>query len=74
MKKLNVAVVGVGMGSGHISAYLHDPRVNLAAICDINKERLRQAGEKFKVETLFEDAQKMLRQVELDAISIATPK
>jgi len=73
MKKLNVAVVGVGMGSGHISAYLHDPRVNLAAICDINKERLRQAGEKFKVETLFEDAQKMLRQVELDAISIATP-
>lgn len=71
--KLKVAVVGVGMGSGHIDGYLKDDRVELTAICDLNEERLQAAGKRFGIDRLFTNAQEMFRTLDLDAVSIATP-
>jgi predicted dehydrogenase len=61
------------MGSGHIDGYLKDDRVELAAICDLNEERLQAAGKKFAVDCLFTNAPEMFRTLDLDAVSIATP-
>ena len=37
MNKLKVAVVGAGIyGKHHINAYLHNPDVELVAVCDNN--------------------------------------
>jgi predicted dehydrogenase len=68
-----MAVVGLGMGAGHVEGYQKDGRAEVVALCDVDQKRLAEAGEKFGVAALFTDAQKMLRAVELDGVSIATP-
>ena len=47
MKKLKVAIIGVGGISGvHIDGYLSDPRCELYAFCDVNEKTLKAKGEK----------------------------
>ncbi|MFB3880765.1 MAG: Gfo/Idh/MocA family protein [Armatimonadota bacterium] len=72
-RKLRMAVVGLGMGSGHAEGYQKDERAELVALCDVDEKRLGAAGEKFGVTALFTDAQRMFREVKLDGVSIATP-
>ena len=46
MKKIKVAVIGTGnISNSHIPAYLKNENVELYALCDINEEVLRKAGE-----------------------------
>ena len=45
MNNLKVAVVGAGIyGKHHINAYLHNPDVELVAVCDNNVERCHAAA------------------------------
>lgn len=37
-RQVRVGVIGVGMGSAHITGYQQDGRVELAAICDISQD------------------------------------
>jgi predicted dehydrogenase len=73
--KLRVGVIGVGMGSGHIAGYQKDPRSEVAAVCDVNEERLQGAAERLHVapELLYTDSTRMFEEAELDAVSIAVP-
>ena len=46
MKKLKVAVIGVGgISNSHITSYLANPNVELCAFCDINEEILSKRKE-----------------------------
>jgi predicted dehydrogenase len=56
----------------HIESYLNNPHVELAALCDINEERVRAKGEKYGVSNLFTDAEELLRLPGLDAVSVCT--
>jgi len=76
---VRVACVGVrGQGRSHINAYAKMPNVEIAALCDIDenvlKERL-QMVEKLgkKRPAAFTDIRKLLEDKSIDAISIATP-
>lgn len=74
MKKLKVAVIGVGnISSTHIEAYLKNPECELYAFCDINEDTLREKGEKYGVKRLYTDCKEMLGSLpELDAVSVCT--
>lgn len=48
MKKLKAAVVGLGIGHAHCAAYLESPQVELAAVCDVWPERLKNVGATFE--------------------------
>ncbi|MBQ8340674.1 MAG: Gfo/Idh/MocA family oxidoreductase [Clostridia bacterium] len=74
MKKIKIAVVGVGSISGmHIKSYLADERVELYAFCDINEERLKYMGEKYGITRLYTDEAEMLAALpEIDAVSVCT--
>jgi predicted dehydrogenase len=74
MSKLKIAVVGVGsISSYHIEGYRKNPRVEIAAFCDINEERLRLMGDTYGVEGRFGSVDAMLKQLpELDAVSVCT--
>ncbi len=76
MKKLRVGTIGVGMGSVHIGDFQRDARVELAAVCDVNEERLLATAEKMKIpkDRLYTDAAEMFAKAKLDAVSIATPE
>lgn len=72
-KKLRVGVVGVGgISESHIAGYKADPRVELAAFCDINEERLKEKGKRHGVARLFTDVREMVKMPDLDAVSVCT--
>jgi predicted dehydrogenase len=74
MKKLKVAVIGVGSISNmHIGAYKKNPNVEIVAFCDINEERLALQGQKYGVTRLYKSYDDMLKAVpEIDAVSVCT--
>lgn len=74
MKKIKVAIVGVGtISQHHIVSYLQNPNVELYAFCDINEETLRAKGEKYGVTRLYTSEAEMLKALpEIDAVSVCT--
>ncbi len=73
MKKVKVGVIGLGMGRGHLRQYHQHPKVEVAAICDLNPELLNRLSKEYHVPGVYSDYRKMLKEVPLDAVSIATP-
>jgi len=65
-------VVGLGMGRHHCKAIINSKNARLVAVCDIDEERLKGAGEEFGVKT-FATYEEMLADPEIEAVSIATP-
>lgn len=74
MKKIKVAVIGTGnISNSHIPAYLKNENVELYALCDINEEVLRKAGERYGIDRLYTDEAEMLKALpEIDAVSVCT--
>ena len=73
MGKLKVAVIGLGsISRRHLESYQNNPDVELYALCDINEERLNEAGKKYGVERLYTSCEEMVKLPELDAVSICT--
>lgn len=76
MDKVRFGLVGFGnMGSGHM-LYLGQGEVagaSVEAVCDINPERLKRAGERYPTVKLYNNMDSMLSSGEIDAVLIATP-
>ncbi len=69
---LRVAVIGMGnIGNTHASVYKEDNLAELVAVCDIIRERADKAAERFGVPAFY-SVDDLLRNVELDAVSITT--
>lgn len=73
MKKLKVAVIGVGFISYyHLINYQNDPNTEIVALCDIDREKLERRGKEFGVKALYEDYREMLAKEEIDLVSVCT--
>ena len=74
MKKIKIAVIGVGnISEHHIKGYLSHPSVELYAFCDINEKQLEEKGKKHGITRLYTDEKKMLEELpEIDAVSVCT--
>lgn len=73
MKKLRCGVIGLGMGRGHVRGYQNHPHAEVVAIADPNKERLAKVSEELSVPSTYTRAEAMLRDEQLDVVSVATP-
>jgi predicted dehydrogenase len=74
MKKLNVAVIGLGgFGERHVQTYAAYERTNLIALCDTNEDRAKKITGKYGVPKYYLNYQEMLAAAEIEAVSIATP-
>ncbi|MBQ9797190.1 MAG: Gfo/Idh/MocA family oxidoreductase [Clostridia bacterium] len=73
-KKLTVGVVGLGFGGNHLQAAI-DFGAEIAAICDVNPERLNAYREKHNLpeSACFTDYRDVLALDSIDAVIIATP-
>jgi predicted dehydrogenase len=73
MTNIDIAVIGIGhLGSEHARIYANSKRVNLTAVCDINKDRLKSITDNFKARTYL-DYKKLLSKERIDAVSICVP-
>jgi len=73
-------IVNVGfIGAGSLANAMHYPslhemkEVHIAAICDLNEERLTATADKYGVASRFRNYREMLEQVDLDAVYIIMP-
>ncbi|MFN0172877.1 MAG: Gfo/Idh/MocA family protein [Bryobacteraceae bacterium] len=68
--KLNIALIGVwGRGLAHYEAILPE---NVVALCDVNENRLREAGQKWPQAKTYVDWRKCLDQKDIEAVIICT--
>lgn len=71
---IGYCIVGAGIwGSLHASTLAPDPRINLVAICDLNGERARAVAQQYGVPKVYTSHEEMLRDPEIEAVSVATP-
>lgn len=69
---LNAAVIGLGVGTGHIVAY-REAGAAVAAICDVNETLLEQVGEEYGVRRRVSDYRDLADMDDIDVVSICTP-
>ena len=70
MKKLKMAVVGVGFwGRNHVRVLSELPGVELVAVCDVDQQRTATVAEKYGLKA-YSDSAKMYEEEELDAVTL----
>ncbi len=72
-RKLRAAVIGLGMGKKHLEAYLNNPNVEVAAICDSNKKILKKAQNEYHISVTAENYAEIISRQNIDLVSIASP-
>lgn len=72
MKKLRVALIGAGnIANTHLYSYQQNSEVEIAAICDINEQRLNETAGIFGIEKRYTDVDEMLAaEKDLDAADV----
>jgi D-apiose dehydrogenase len=71
--QLQGALIGCGFFSlNHLHAWQDIEGARIVALCDANRARLDEVGERFGIERRYTDAAAMLREERLDFVDIAT--
>jgi len=73
MKKINIAIVGLGFGAEFIPIYQRHPHTNMYAICQRNPEKLNEIGDAFGIEKRYTSIDDLLLDPEVDAVHINSP-
>src|SRR5215469_5905978 len=70
----NVAIVGCGIGRGHIEGYgSHPDGFRVVALCDVDEARLAEVGDEFAVASRTISFDELLQIDDIDIIDICTP-
>jgi len=73
MKKVKIGIIGNGsISHAHMEAYKKLVNVEVVANCDINEERARQFAQSYGIPHTYADYNEMLKQEDLDAVSVCT--
>lgn len=73
MRKIRVGVAGLSMGRHHVERFSRDRRCKVAAVCDLDEEKLRAVGERYGIAARFSDFGAMISDGNLDAVVVALP-
>ncbi len=73
MKKINVALAGLGFGAEFIPIYQRHPNANLIAICQRTRSKLDAIGEAYGIEKRYTSYDDLIADPSIDAVHINTP-
>ncbi len=73
MKKINIAIVGLGFGAEFIPIYQKHPLANMYAICQRDEAKLNAIGDAFGIEKRYANFEELLKDPNVDAVHINTP-
>ena len=71
-KSIKAAVIGLGVGEQHLKGYLSVPGCEVAAVCDIDPERLSKVANDYPGIPTTPNADDILLAQDIDVVSIAT--
>ena len=72
-KKIGYAVVGLGIGMAHVDAALNNPNCKLVAVCDLIPEKMEKVKEKCPDVRMYVDYAEMLKDPDIDIVSVCVP-
>ncbi|WP_017471491.1 Gfo/Idh/MocA family protein [Amphibacillus jilinensis] len=73
MEKVRVGIIGAGSISDmHFQSYVRHEAVELVAVCDLNEARAMAKAEQHKIEKIYTDYHELLKNEDVDAVSICT--
>lgn len=71
---IGYAVIGAGIwGNLHLRTLQDDPRVRLVAVCDINEDLGKKVANEYQIPYYYTSYEEMLKNPEIEAVSVATP-
>ena len=73
MKKLNVALVGLGFGGAFAPIYKEHPNVGELTLCDVNPDRLKQTADFIGGARCAGSLEEILADKTVDAVHLVTP-
>jgi len=71
-KKINVGIIGLGVGEAHLQTYRKLSNVEVVSICDINPKRLELIGKNYNISRKFLDSKNITEDPEIDVVSICS--
>ncbi|MBM84147.1 MAG: oxidoreductase [Planctomycetaceae bacterium] len=73
-QKLNVAFIGVGgRGAGNLGTVAADKDVNVAAVCDVNRQNLARVSQRYPSARSHEDFRELYEKTDdIDAVVVST--
>ncbi len=72
-RKIGYAVVGLGVGTAHAKAAANSKNGKLIAVCDLLEEKLQASKENYPDILTYTSFDEMLKNPDIDAVSIALP-
>jgi len=70
---LKIGIVGVGnIGSIHAGVYAENPKTEIAAVCDIDRDKADRAAARFGAKAFYSVSEMLAGGIRLDACSMAT--
>ena len=72
IKKLNIGIIGLGVGEAHLKSYKEIPNVEVKSICDIDVNRLEFIGNKYEIEGRFQESKNITEDPNIDIVSICS--
>ena len=73
-KKVKVGIIGLGWpGQEHLKGYKQCADAEVAALCDMNSELAEQQAEEHGIAQVYSDHKQMLKEADLDAVSVCLP-
>ncbi len=75
MEKMTIGVIGCGSIAqiAHFPSIAKRDDIELVAVCDADEKRAEEIGGKYGAKAFYTDYRKMLDEVKMDAVIIATP-
>lgn len=70
---IKVAIIGTGIGRCHAAGYAKCEDVEIRAVCDIDEPRARAFAKEYHASVVCTDYREMLKDPEIDAVSVCTP-
>ena len=72
---LKVGLIGTGgISRRHVGAYIEFPeKVQLTAVCDVVEDAARDRAQEAAVAAIYTDAEKMIKEANIDAVDICSP-
>ncbi len=70
---IRVGIVGTGIGRAHANGYKKLKDVEIRAICDIDEVRAKKCADDYGIRDVYTDYNEMLKDKEIDAVSVCTP-
>lgn len=70
---IGIGVIGLGWGQWHINNYRSLKDVRVMAVCDVNQKHMVEVAKKHNIKHTYQRVTDLLRNPEVDAVSVVIP-